>query len=98
MIYSYPPIYKYCFLFLIIYMFIKHQKIMLPNVLLLNTIFFILFVVLIDYILIEDHPYPFVTENTDDELFEEFEEEIDNTNDVKDDEIPVFDKNTYDEY
>lgn len=98
MIYSYPPIYKYCILFLIIYMFIKHQKIMLPNILLLNTVFILLFIIFIDYILIDNHPYPFVTENIDDDLFvEEFQDENENNEDQIED-IPVFNKNLYNEY
>ena len=95
MIYSYPPIYKYCFLFLIIYMFVKHQKIMLPNVLLLNTIFIVLFVTLFDYVLIEDHPYPFVTESTEDDLFDDLtDDEKDNKGGKDDiDDIPIYNKN-----
>jgi hypothetical protein len=103
MIYSHPPIYKYCFLFLIIYMFIKHQKNMPPNILLLNTVFILLFVVTVDYILIEEHPYPFVTEN-DSDLFDEYEDNDDvndkenNYIDKEIEDIPIYNKNTYDMY
>jgi hypothetical protein len=76
-------------------MFIKHQKIMLPNVLLLNTVFMVLFVALFDYVLIEGHPYPFVTDEEKDDLFDELtDDEKDDLND-KDivDDIPIYKKN-----
>jgi hypothetical protein len=71
---------------------------MLPNILLLNAVFILLFIILVDYIIIEDHPHLFVTENIDEDIFiEDFEDDI-KESDVKEDDLPVFNKNEYDMY
>lgn len=56
--YKYPPIYKYGILLLIVYMFLKHQYIMTSNKLLINSVVITLFVIVLDYILIKNHPGP----------------------------------------
>jgi hypothetical protein len=61
--YKYPPIYKYGLLFLIIYMFFKHQQIMSSELLLTNSIMLTLIVMLIDYIIIKDQPNLFTFSN-----------------------------------
>jgi len=57
--YKYPPIYKYGFVLLTVYMFLKHQKIMPKEKLLINSILITALFVLVDYIIIENHPKPF---------------------------------------
>lgn len=54
--YKYPPIYKYSFLLLVIYMLIKHQKIMSQDKLLTNSIIITLIILIIDWIVVENHP------------------------------------------
>lgn len=54
--YKYPPIYKYGLLLLTIYMFIKHQKIMTPDKILLNSVLITLIMFIFDNIIIGDHP------------------------------------------
>lgn len=54
--YKYPPIYKYGLLFLVIYMFMKHQKILPQDKLLLNAIMIILIFFIFDNIIINNHP------------------------------------------
>ena len=54
--YKYPPIYKYGLLLLTIYMFIKHQKIMTPDKILLNCVLITLIVFIFDSIIIQNHP------------------------------------------
>lgn len=67
--YKYPPIYKYGFLLLTIYMLMKHQKIMTQDKLLTNSIIITVIVGLIDYIIINNHPFLFA-----DDYVENFEE------------------------
>lgn len=73
--YKYPPIYKYGFLLLIIYMFLKYQKIMTGDKLLYNSILIIIILAIVDYIVIDNHPYPL--ENFDDIKDDEFEDKLD---------------------
>lgn len=54
--YKYPPIYKYGLLLLTIYMFIKHQKIMTPDKILLNCVLITLIMFIFDNIIIQNHP------------------------------------------
>lgn len=54
--YKYPPIYKYGLLLLTIYMFIKHQKIMTSDKILLNAVLITLIIFIFDNIIIQDHP------------------------------------------
>jgi CBS-domain-containing membrane protein len=54
--YKYPPIYKYGLLLLVIYMFIKHQKIMSSDKILLNSVIITLVVFIFDNVIIKDHP------------------------------------------
>lgn len=71
--YKYPPIYKYGLLLILIFMFFKHQKILTPDKILTYSIAITLFVAVLDYILIKDHPYPLEsTEN--DKKKEDFDE------------------------
>lgn len=53
--YKYPPIYKYIILLIIIFMFIKHLKIMINRQNLMITICIVLMMAIFDYILIENH-------------------------------------------
>lgn len=54
--YKYPPIYKYGLLLLTIYMFIKHQKIMTSDKILLNSVLITLIMFIFDNIIIYNHP------------------------------------------
>ena len=54
--YKYPPVYKYGFLLLTIYMLLKHQKLMTQDKLLTNSIIIILIFGVVDYIIIDNHP------------------------------------------
>ena len=76
--YKYPPIYKYGFLLLVIYMFLKYQKIMTPEKLLYNSVFIIIIFGIFDYIIIDNHPYPL--ETFDDMIDDEF---VDNDLDIE---------------
>ena len=62
--YKYAPIYKYGLFMLLIYMFFKHQRIMTPNKLLVNSLMITLFFVILDYILIDGNPPPFETDQS----------------------------------
>ena len=57
--YKYPPIYKYGFLLLVIYMFMKYQKIMTNDKLLINSIIITLIILIVDNIIINNHPMLF---------------------------------------
>lgn len=61
--YKYPPIYKYGFLLLVIYMFLKYQKIMSTDKLLYNSIVIVMIIAITDYIIIDNHPLPFDLDN-----------------------------------
>ena len=54
--YKYPPIYKYAVFFIAIYMFLKHQQLMTPDKLLVNSIVMTLIMILIDFVIINNHP------------------------------------------
>lgn len=87
-VYKYPPIYKYGFLLLTIYMLMKHQKIMTPDKLLTNSIIITLIIGIVDYAIIDNHPYPFfdgknesfdndtTSENRSD-FYDDFDEDFD---------------------
>ena len=53
--YKYPPIYKYGLLFLVIYMFMKHQKILTQDKLLLNAVMITLLIFVFDSVMIKNH-------------------------------------------
>jgi biopolymer transport protein ExbD len=53
--YRYHPIYKYIAFFIILYAFLRHQKIMENNVLLINCFLITLFVMIVDQMFINDH-------------------------------------------
>ncbi len=55
MIYKYPPLYKYVIYFVLIYLFVKHQNIVPSNILLLNSSFCLIVIIMLDNILIKDH-------------------------------------------
>lgn len=75
--YKYPPIYKYGLLLLTIYMFIKHQKILPPDKILINSIFITLIVFIYDNIIIKNHPSILLdNSNKKREYIEDFEEEL----------------------
>lgn len=53
--YRYHPIYKYIAFYIILYAFIRHQKIMENNVLLVNTFFITIFVMIVDQMFISNN-------------------------------------------
>ena len=59
--YKYPPIYKYGLLMLLIFMYFKHQRIMSHDKILINSIVITCIIVVLDYILIRNHPAPLET-------------------------------------
>lgn len=63
--YKYAPIYKYGFLLLTIYTFIKHQKIMTQDKLLLNSVIITIIIGLVDFIIINNHPALFSDEHNE---------------------------------
>lgn len=65
--YKHPPIYKYGLLIIIIFMFFKHEKIISQDKILLYSIAITLFVAMLDFILINEHPYPLDSENKEKE-------------------------------
>ena len=64
--YKFSPFYKYALFLLIVYMFIKHQKIMSQEKLLTNSLIITLIICLLDYIIIDNHPHPFMSNILDD--------------------------------
>jgi len=56
--YKYPSIYKYAFLLIVIYLFMKHQNIMSQDKLLLNSIVITIIIGIVDFVIIQDHPLP----------------------------------------
>lgn len=71
------PIYKYLIFLLLMYMFIKHQNIMSDTQLLTNALIVVTFIILLDNIMIEDHPaiISLDFETDDDEKVEKFNDE-----------------------
>lgn len=63
--YRYSPIYKYIVLFIVIFLFFKHQKIIQDDLAIVNAIIITLMLVTFDYILIKDHPGPFKSTKED---------------------------------
>ena len=53
--YRYHPIYKYIAFYIILYAFLRHQKIMENNVLLVNTFFITIFVMVVDQMFIANN-------------------------------------------
>ncbi len=85
--YKYPPIYKYGLLLITIYMFVKHQKIMSPDKILLNSVLITLFVFIFDNIIIKEHPN--LLENIKEQKYKEDSEDNSDffENELSDDEI-----------
>lgn len=54
--YKYAPIYKYVVLFILIYMFMKHQRIIPQNKILLNSLTITIIFAILDYMIIRNHP------------------------------------------
>uniref|UniRef100_A0A6C0EC23 Uncharacterized protein n=1 Tax=viral metagenome TaxID=1070528 RepID=A0A6C0EC23_9ZZZZ len=73
--YKYPPLYKYAAYLIIVYMFLRHQKIMQKNVLLINSIILTLIVATFDYLFVVDHPIP--TDKNKVEMFDDVEDDDD---------------------
>ncbi len=92
MTYKYPPIYKYGFLLLVIYMLMKHQKIMSQDKLLTNSIIVTLIVGIVDYMVINNHPFLF-----SDGLNEGFENNSSSYDDDVDD-LDDFDYDSLNDY
>lgn len=69
------PIYKYLIFLLLLYMFIKHQNIISDTQLLTNALMAVTFIILLDNIIIEDHPAIVSLDMDDDETVEKFNEE-----------------------
>lgn len=89
MTYKYPPIYKYGFLLLVVYMLMKHQKIMSQDKLLTNTIIITLIVGFVDFVIINNHPFLF---NDNSESFEDSDVEYsDDFDDYDDDNFDDYD-------
>lgn len=94
--YKYPPIYKYGFLLLTIYMLIKHQNLMPQDKLLTNSIIITIIVGIVDFVIINNHPFLFydgesnetfennISDDYDDELLDDYdlsiEKEIESLN------------------
>lgn len=76
--YKYSPIYKYGILFVVIYMFLKYQRIIPNDKLLLNSIVITLIIVMFDYMFIDEHPFIFGEDET-----QEVEEHYENENENK---------------
>jgi hypothetical protein len=83
--YKYPSIYKYGLLLLVIYMFIKHQKIMSADKMLLNSVIITLLVFILDNIIIKDHPT--LLEETYKRKSKKSDDDFDEQDDISDDEL-----------
>lgn len=54
--YLYPPIYKYILLIIVVFLFFKDQKEENTNKMIENSLFIVAFVIILDYIIIHEHP------------------------------------------
>lgn len=57
--YKYHPAFKHIIYFIISYMFLRHQKLMNNELLLMNTIILTLFIIILDHLFISGHITPF---------------------------------------
>jgi serine/threonine protein kinase len=57
--YQYYPIIKHITYFILIYLFLRHQKIMANDILLINSVILTLFMIIVDHMFINNHPSPF---------------------------------------
>ena len=69
--YKYHPTFKHLTYFVIIYMFLRHQKLMPNDILLINSVILTLFLIILDHILISGHISPF--ESLSEQYFDEKE-------------------------
>jgi len=86
--YKYPPVYKYGLLLLTIYMFLKHQKILTSEKILINSVLIILIFFIFDNIIIDQHPNLLEDNkniNTDEsiDIYDEFDNNFDDDNDFE---------------
>jgi hypothetical protein len=76
-------------------MFVKHQNIISDTQLLTNSLFIILFIILLDNMMINEHPAIISLETDETENFENDDSE--KTSDSEDDNIVDYEKNEVDE-
>ena len=57
--YKYHPVLKHLTYFIIIYLFLRHQKLMNNEILLINSIILTLFIIILDHVFILGHLTPF---------------------------------------
>jgi hypothetical protein len=69
--YKYHPTFKHLAYFVIIYMFLRHQKLMPNDILLINSVILTLFLIILDHMLISGHISPF--ESLSEQYFDENE-------------------------
>ncbi len=83
--YKYPSLYKYCLLLLTIFLFLKHQKIIHPDKLLINSLIITVIVGVFDYVLIDDHPTLFqnASSHNINSKIEKFEELFGDIDDIE---------------
>lgn len=74
--YKYPPLYKYGFIFIVIYAFLRHQQIMASDKLLINALLITSFCIFVDYVIIKNHPQLFETKTQKTEKFKNSDKEI----------------------
>lgn len=92
--YRYPPLYKYIVLFIMIYMFHRHDKVVQPIKALLNSLMFVFMIIAVDYIMIQNHCNIIETNEGFDDIdmdeIRKLEQELDQDEDL-DDEDDIFD-------
>lgn len=57
--YQYYPIVKHVTYFILIYLFLRHQKLMANDILIINSVILTLFMIIVDHMFISNHPSPF---------------------------------------
>lgn len=96
--YKYPPIYKYVIFFVLVYMFIKHQRLISQDKLLLLTTVIVLILAALDYMIIRNHPSLLETNNDTSEMDEDIEDIIKSIDEEEDSEEQESHDNSENEY
>jgi len=61
--YKYHPVIKHLTYFILCYLFLRHQNLMVNQILIINTVILTLFIIILDHIFIEGHITPFESLN-----------------------------------
>jgi hypothetical protein len=82
--YKHPPIFKYIFLLICIFMFIKHLKIMVNHQNLMISLSILSMITVLDFILIDNHPNLLGNDEVEDFIASHISEDIITNDDIDD--------------